>query len=64
MNNFLQTKEENNDEDSDEPVGEDDTESNTQGDAKHEHGLKEKGQIIVYNWHFFCWMRHSQIVPH
>jgi len=58
-----ETNEENNDKDSDEPVGEDNTERYTNSYTKHEHGLKNKSQIIVYYRHLFGWVRHSQVIP-
>lgn len=59
MRTLMHTNEENDDEDGYEPVREDNTERHPKGDAKHEHGLEKKGQVIVYDGCFLCGMVYS-----
>lgn len=44
-------------------MGEDNTERDTKGDPKHEHGLEQECQIIVNYGHFSAWMWDPQVVP-
>lgn len=53
-----QTNKENNDENSDKPVGENNAKGNTNGDSKHQHGLKQQRQIMIYNRHILRRMSH------
>ena len=53
------THEQNDDEDGYKPVREDNTESYSNSDPKHEHGLEQKGQVVVYDGCFLGWMIYS-----
>lgn len=61
---IFNTQKEDDKQNSDHPISKDDTESDSNADAQHEHWLKEQSKVIINYGQFHCWMPQPQIVKH